>query len=50
MCDTIVALGNATADGAVILAKNSDRQPNEAQALVHIPRTRHGAGTMVKCT
>jgi dipeptidase len=50
MCDTIVALGNATADGTVILAKNSDRQPNEAQALVHIPRSRHEAGTMVKCT
>ena len=50
MCDTIVALGDATADGTVILAKNSDRQPNEAQALVHIPRARHEAGTMVKCT
>ena len=36
--------------GTVILAKNSDRQPNEAQALVHIPRARHEAGTMVKCT
>ena len=48
MCDTMVALGDATADGTVILAKNSDRQPNEAQALVHIPRARHEAGTMVK--
>jgi len=46
----MVALGDATADGTVILAKNSDRQPNEAQALVHIPRARHEAGTLVKCT
>ena len=50
MCDTLVAVGEATADGTVILAKNSDRQPNEAQVLAHVPRARHEAGTMVKCT
>ncbi len=33
MCDTLVALGSATADGRVILAKNSDREPNEAHRL-----------------
>ena len=50
MCDTLVAVGEATADGTVILAKNSDRQPNEAQALLHVPRSRHEAGDTVKCT
>ncbi|MCP4536833.1 MAG: peptidase U34 [Chloroflexi bacterium] len=50
MCDTMVAVGNTTADGTVILAKNSDRVPNEAHVLTHIPRTRHKPGAMVKCT
>ncbi len=50
MCDTMVALGNATVDGSVILAKNSDREPNEAHVLVYIPRTRHEPGSKVKCT
>ena len=50
MCDTLVATGEATADGTVILAKNSDRQPNEAHVLVHVPRTRHEEGATVKCT
>ncbi|MDI7277595.1 MAG: C69 family dipeptidase, partial [Anaerolineae bacterium] len=50
MCDTVVAVGSATADGSVILAKNSDRAPNEAQRLVHLPRARHAAGSTVACT
>lgn len=50
MCDTVVALGNATADGAVIFGKNSDREPNEAQYLVRIPAAGHAPGAMVKCT
>ena len=37
MCDTFVSLPDATADGSVILAKNSDREPNEAHELVFIP-------------
>ena len=37
MCDTFVALPSATADGSVIFAKNSDREPNEAQALEYYP-------------
>ncbi|MBN1641662.1 MAG: C69 family dipeptidase [Anaerolineae bacterium] len=49
MCDTMVALGRATADGSAILAKNSDRPPNEAQLPVYIPRTRHHEPT-VRCT
>jgi secernin len=50
MCDTLVAVGSATADGTTILAKNSDREPNEAQVLTYIPRARHEPGSKVKCT
>ena len=50
MCDTLVAVGDATADGSVILAKNSDRQPNEAHVLARIPHARHSEGDTVKCT
>jgi len=50
MCDTMVAVGNVTADGSVILAKNSDREPNEAHVLVHIPRQQHPPQSKIKCT
>jgi secernin len=50
MCDTLVALGNSTADGSVIFAKNSDREPNEAHELVIIPPATHPAGSTVRCT
>jgi hypothetical protein len=36
-CDTWVALPDATADHSVLLAKNSDRPPMEAQVLVKFP-------------
>jgi len=49
-CDTWVALGDSTADGSVILAKNSDRPPMEAQPLVQFPRMDHGQKDTVKCT
>jgi len=41
---------DATADGSVILAKNSDRPPMEAQPLVQQPRRKHGLADTVKCT
>ncbi|MCS7246792.1 MAG: C69 family dipeptidase [Anaerolineales bacterium] len=50
MCDTLVAVGNSTVDGSVILAKNSDREPNEAHVLVHLPRQKHPPHSTVKCT
>ncbi|HET91799.1 MAG TPA: peptidase U34 [Chloroflexi bacterium] len=50
MCDTLVAVGPATADGSVIVAKNSDREPNEAQALTYLPRAQHAPGISVQCT
>ena len=50
MCDTIVATAGATSDGAVIFGKNSDREPNEAHHLLHVPAADHPVGSRVKCT
>jgi len=50
VCDTLVALGSATVDGSTILAKNSDREPNEAHILVRHPHAVHEAGSTVHCT
>ena len=50
MCDTIAATGTATADGITLFGKNSDREPNEAQNLCHIPGQKHDLGASVKCT
>lgn len=49
-CDTWVALRDATRDHSVILAKNSDRPPMEAQPLVQVPHQMHAPGEQVKCT
>lgn len=49
-CDTWVALSDATTDHSVILAKNSDRPPMEAQPLVQVPRQEHAPGATVQCT
>lgn len=46
----MVALGNATKDGTVIFAKNSDRQPNEPHIMVRVPRKKHKTGDKLKCT
>jgi dipeptidase len=50
MCDTLVALGDATADGGVLFAKNSDRERNEAQSLEMTPRRRNTPGDPLKLT
>ena len=42
MCDVLVATPEATKEGTTLFAKNSDREPNEAQILEFIPRTKHG--------
>jgi secernin len=49
MCDTFVALGDATADGSVIFGKNSDREPNEAHEVVLVPAAHWDTAT-VRCT
>ncbi|WP_456454274.1 carcinine hydrolase/isopenicillin-N N-acyltransferase family protein [Thermococcus sp.] len=41
MCDILVATPEATKEGIALFAKNSDREPNEAQVIEFIPRTRH---------
>ncbi len=46
MCDTFVATPDFTAGGSMLLAKNSDREPNEAQALVRCARQAHAASTL----
>ena len=50
MCDTFVALSPVTKNKSTILAKNSDRPPNEAQHLVRIPPMIHKSGEKVQCT
>lgn len=43
MCDTLVALPAATAAGATLFAKNSDRPPDEVQVVQWVPPRRdHG--------
>ena len=50
MCDIFLALPSVTADGSVIFGKNSDREPNEAQALEHHPAQVFSKPTQVQCT
>ncbi|MFX1278678.1 MAG: C69 family dipeptidase [Promethearchaeota archaeon] len=50
MCDTFVALGNASKDGTTIFGKNSDRPYDEAQLIVYVPRTKYEDGEILKCT
>lgn len=46
MCDSVVVVS----EGTVLLAKNSDRDPNEAQLLEWHPRQARGAALPVRCT
>jgi secernin len=50
MCDTIVVTADATAEGATLFGKNSDREPNEAHHLMRIPASDHAQPSNVKCT
>lgn len=50
MCDTMVALGNTTASGGTLFAKNSDRDANEAQAVEIFGAKDHEPGGCVQLT
>lgn len=41
MCDSFIALAEVTLNGNVLLAKNSDREPDEAQAIARYSRKHH---------
>ena len=49
MCDTFIALPSITKNKTIIFGKNSDREPNEAQAIVRFPRRKNTEKT-VQCT
>jgi hypothetical protein len=49
-CDSLVALGGVTDDGATLFAKNSDRPAAEPQPLAQRPAQRHAPGERVRCT
>jgi secernin len=48
MCDTWVAMQDATAEGRVIFAKNSDRPSFDCQPLLLHPRKRWPAGSAIR--
>jgi len=50
MCDTFIAMPSTTGDGAILFGKNSDREPNEAQALEFHPAAVHASDELVACT
>ena len=49
MCDTFIALPSITKNKSIIFGKNSDREPNEAQAIARFPRRKNTEQT-VQCT
>jgi len=48
-CDSLVALGERSAGGRAIFAKNSDRPAGECQSLVHVPARKAAAGVRLRC-
>jgi secernin len=46
----MVAVQNSTVDGAVWFAKNSDREPGEAQVIEHLPRRNRNSAKTLQCT
>jgi len=48
VCDSFVAMPDATACRAVIFGKNSDREPNEAEELLVVPRGSHAADSRLR--
>jgi len=50
MCDTLVALQNATKDNSVLFGKNSDRPQDEVQLITYNPRFKYSKEEKVQCT
>jgi secernin len=50
MCDTFVALPDATLNGEVIFGKNSGRPQGEIQDVIVIPAQKHSPNQRVECT
>lgn len=50
MCDTLCVLPGLSANGAAMLAKNSDREPNEPHVIRFVPAQEHAAGEKLRCT
>ncbi len=50
MCDTMVVRPEGTKSGALLFAKNSDREANEAQYLQHVAAADHAADENLACT
>ena len=50
MCDCFVAMGSATADGALVFGKNSDRPTAEKQRPIYRPARHYPAGKRLRCT
>lgn len=50
MCDTFVIRSRLAQSGRTTLAKNSDREPNEAQYLTRAAAADHAPGSTVRCT
>ena len=49
-CDTMVIMGDATEDGSIIFAKNSDRQMNEPLSIRYYPSSRNSIPSKLKTT
>ncbi|HSG91821.1 MAG TPA: peptidase family C69, partial [Pseudomonadales bacterium] len=50
MCDTLIVPPAASALGVTLLAKNSDRERDEAQQVLAVPARTHAPGATVHCT
>lgn len=50
MCDTLCALPGWSRSSDTLLAKNSDRDPNEPHVIRCIPAMEHSTGSPLRCT
>jgi dipeptidase len=50
MCDSVVAVGDQTAAGVTLFAKNSDRRADECQPFVQFSEANHPPEAMLHCT